>query len=260
MLEHHHPHCDISLLLARQSLYRFAAITLLDPRAGTWDKLDAIRNNQVLHHGAALIRHIPEATPASLARGEQPVSRLIPGEVLQCLPHTREHLNDAYENTFGLLVSNACPPYETEYISGKATFQRSHALADISGFYRAFGLTPSRAYPDRPDHIVLELEFMAYLLDAERRARSEHDNVELGEICFLAQRRFMTEHLSWWSPTFARLVEREDPDGFYGAAARYLAALIATERSILNVPIPNAEAHASCIEHPDACEGCAISP
>jgi hypothetical protein len=85
------------------------------------------------------------------------------------LPENHDEFNRHFENTFGLLVSNACPPYETEHIDSKFTFQQSHALADSSGFYRAFGVTPSESHPERPDHIVQELEFMACLIGRGRR-------------------------------------------------------------------------------------------
>lgn len=48
----------------------------------------------------------------------------------------------AFEQDYGRLlghtVRSECPPYELEY-RGSEVFQQSQTLADIMGFYRAFG-------------------------------------------------------------------------------------------------------------------------
>ena len=155
---------DPALNLAHQALYRFAALCLLDPRAGSWQQLNAMRPSTLLDDAAELVRGDAVAWPAQMGLGELPATALNPARVLEFLPETAGELNRQYEATFGLLVSSACPPYETEYINGKFAVQRSQTLADISGFYRAFGLRPSSAHPERQDHIVLQLEFMAFLL------------------------------------------------------------------------------------------------
>lgn len=249
---------DRALLLARKALYRFCALTLLDPRAGAWEELTLVTQGELIDEAAAVLRSEPRAQADRLAPGERPLEDLEPRHVAACLPPSRSELNAAYERTFGLLSSCACPLCESEYINGKFTFQRSHAIADVSGFYRAFGLQPSRRHPERHDHVVLQLEFMAFLLDLERGAREVPGNkaVEKAQICRDAQKRFLQEHLAWWAPALCRLLDREDRDGFYAAAGKMLAAFLAAERAILEVTPPSPLAAPGTIERPEECEGC----
>ena len=198
--------------------------------------------------------------PGGLARGERPLEDLDPERVLARLPATARQLNEEYEAVFGLLVSSDCPPYETEYINSKFTFQRSNGLADVAGFYRAFGLDPSSQGPERHDHIALELEFMAHLWGLLHHAESYRDT-SFGErvnICRQAQRRFLAEHLAWWSPAFATLLARRAEGGFYEAAAQFLAAFIAADRGLLALDAPLPTKGPSRIERPEECEGCAV--
>jgi TorA maturation chaperone TorD len=191
-----------------------------------------------------------------LGWGERPISELDPAELLASLPPSAEELNAAYEAVFGLLVSGGCPPYETEYIDSKLTFQRSQGLADIAGFYRAFGWMPSSGHPERPDHIALELEFMATLCGMELRA----DDEEHVCVCRDAQAKFLSEHLVWWAPALAKLLVHEDGSGFYGAAGRFLAALMPAHRALLGVPAHSGPATPSLIQRPDECDGCLLQP
>lgn len=248
---------DAAVLLARQALYRFSAIVFLDPQAADWERLDSLRHELLVTEAASVIRSLPEAVPARRICRERPLTDLDPVRVLAELPSSREALNRQYEETFGLLVSTVCPPYETEYINSKFTFQRSNALADVSGFYQAFGFGPSVEHPDRPDHIVLELEFMAGVIGLELCAVANgHD--ERQEICRAAQGRFLKEHLAWWAPAFAALVERESRSDYYTAAARFLAALIPAERALLGVEPQQEPGSPSNVERPDACDGCQL--
>jgi TorA maturation chaperone TorD len=252
---------DRSLNLARQALYRFTSLCFLDPKQESWERLDALRGDPILFEAAQLIRELPEAKPKELGRGERPLECLDPLGVLRQLPDSPAALNAQYERTFGLLVSNACPPYETEYIDSQLSFQRSNTMADLSGFYQAFGLTTSAAHPERSDHIVLELEFMAFLLGLQRRAedddaRQRNDRVE---VCHSAQASFLKEHLAWWTPAFARLLGRENSGGFYEAAGVFLAALIPAERAILRVALTASEVQPSVVERPEECSDCQLN-
>ena len=253
---------DPALVMARQSLYRFAGLSLLDPKAGCWEQLHGLRMDCLLTEAATLIREHPDACVGELAKGERPLADLDPQRVFDRLPRSRAALNDEFEQTFGLLVSNACPPYETEYIDSKLSFQRSNMMADISGFYGAFGLTTSKQNPDRADHVVLELEFMAFLLGLERQAEDGDPNqrADRADVCRDAQARFLNEHVAWWMPAFAHLLGRESTGGFYEAAGIFVAALIAAERAILRVPVPTTLSEpAPEVGQIEECGGCQLN-
>jgi TorA maturation chaperone TorD len=252
---------DPAVNMGRQALYRFTALSFLDPRSGSWEKLTALRTDRLLIEAAALIRGLQGARPAELARGERPFEMLDPSVVLDRLPDSPQALNAQYESTFGLLVSSNCPPYEMEYVNSKFTFQRSNTLADINGFYHAFGLTVPEGRPERPDHIVLELEFMACLLTLEREAAADGaaGAARRRQICRDAQCRFFETHLAWWLPTFAELVARQNVNGFYAAAGSFLAAFIAAEGALLGLPPVTGRVEPTTEERPELCEGCALA-
>lgn len=251
---------DLALNMARQALYRFAGLSLLDPRAGAWDRLHAMRDDALLFESATLFREAI-ATQSQLAEASDHLAEIDPQLVLARLPYSLEALNAEYENTFGLLVSSNCPPYEMEYVNSKFTFQRSNTLADISGFYRAFGLTGSETNPERPDHIVLELEFMATLFDLERGAAGldSATAAERQQVCRDAQTHFLREHLGWWVPAFGMLLAKQNGDGFYAAAGEFLSAFIVAEQELLGLPPTSNRVAPTREERPEFCEGCELA-
>ncbi len=136
-------------------------------------------------------------------------------------------LQETFNRLFGHAVRGRCPPYELEY-GGSEIIQQASGLADIAGFYSAFGMEVSRDADDRADHVAIECEFMSVLCVKEAHAgeKSEADHLD---ICVKAQRSFLKDHLGCWLPAFANRVGQADPDGFYGALARFASALLAAE-------------------------------
>ena len=130
-----------------------------------------------------------------------------------------------------------CPPYEGAWaeaqLAGKAAL-----LADIAGFYAAFGLEPAAARPDVEDHIAAECEFMSVLALKEAYALAEGD-AEGAAITSAAQRRFVGDHLGRWAATFCVALGELSPLPYYGALAALLAAWVETEIPRLGaVPAP----------------------
>lgn len=255
------PATDPDMLLARRVCYRFVALALADPRAGVWDELADPTTGDLVTEAAEVLRDEDAAVARPLALGEAPLAALNPAAILARLPRSASEFNDLYEASFGLLGGSKCPPYETEYVPSKFTFQRSNMLADLAGFYHAFGLKPSTSNPDRPDHIVLECEFLAQLLGLQWQASQSAapEAKSQAEVCQEALHRFMQEHVAWWFPAFGKLLSRQNPGGFYAAVAQFLAALVAAERALAGIQPPNEAAEPSPIERRDECSGCELA-
>src|SRR5262249_35577990 len=103
--------------------------------------------------------------------------------------------------------------------------------------------------------------FMAYVAGLRAAATGKRSAAwrERAEICRSAQQRFLAEHLAWWAPAFAHLLARQGRDGFYAAAAEFLAALIPAERALLIVPMPSiGDVKPTPIDRPEECEGCVL--
>ena len=107
-----------------------------------------------------------------------------------------------------------CPPYEGSYEVDP--FRHARQMADVAGFYRAFGAEVSG---ERPDHAGAELEFLSFL-SARRVAALADGRVEPAEVCARAEDAFLLDHLGRWFPAFCRKVAAETSSPFYAALAR----------------------------------------
>jgi DMSO reductase family type II enzyme chaperone len=135
-----------------------------------------------------------------------------------------EALQEAHRQAFGA-TGSLC--YETEY-GLPHEFRQSQELADIAGFYRAFGFDAGGQTRERPDYLGAELEFMVVLALKEAYAQA-NGLTEQMEICVDAQRKFVEDHLGQWIGLFAQGVERTAGDGPYAALARFASEFVAAD-------------------------------
>lgn len=247
--------------LARESVYRFLSAVLSDPRGGRFRLAQDAADQRLACQAAALLRE--DAAPAGRrGLGELPAEALDLANVCEHLRRPLDALLTEYDRAFGLAAGRDCPPFETEYHPNSDPFFRAQQMADVAGFYRAFGLSPSQDLPERPDHAVLELEFMAFVLLKKRMAQFEDDRDGAAEnvaVCDQAQQSFFRDHVAWWLPAFATGLRRKSGDGLYAAAGRALAALVHAERCRLGVDtasISGLPDRSDGPEEPGACGGC----
>ena len=116
--------------------------------------------------------------------------------------------------------------YGTEYMS-EHEFQRSNYLADISGFYKAFGVEVNS---ERPDALSAELEFMHYLIFKESKAPTQ----EKADICLEAQKNFFIEHLAPAARAIAQKIITATENHFYKEAASELVDFLNEEEQFFN--------------------------
>lgn len=126
-------------------------------------------------------------------------------------------------------------PYETEYGRDRP-LQKGIELADLAGFYKAFGLDPGESQ-EMLDHVAVECEFYA-VLELKAAALAAHGDPEGVEIVRDAQKKFLESHLGRFVPA---LTERPGiaRSAFYALAAAWLRALVedaCRERGAAPVP------------------------
>ncbi|MFQ5873874.1 MAG: molecular chaperone, partial [Dehalococcoidia bacterium] len=132
--------------------------------------------------------------------------------------------HEAFDESSGL----RCVPNEMAQLDGMPQLEltRTFELADIAGFYRAFGVEVSPG-SERADYITTELEFMHLLAVKESIALQEEGEGEHAEVCRGASRAFLRDHLGRWAPRLgARLVEA-NADPVYSAAGQLLGSFVA---------------------------------
>ncbi len=124
-------------------------------------------------------------------------------------------------------TSLKAPARETSYELDK-TARRSVEMADILGFYRAFGLELKA--PLEPDNLVAELEFLSYLLQKAHQLDGEGKEISLD-----AYRKFLKDHLGRWFGVFCEKVMENTETDYYKVMAKLLKDFLELETRDLKV-------------------------
>jgi DMSO reductase family type II enzyme chaperone len=168
------------------------------------------------------------AEAVRVARAEHPSAVRDALEAFAAAAGTADAEAVAGEHVFLFDRQVPCPPYEGAWGDGPRPADRPVLLADVGGFYRAFGLEPAGAEPDSEDHLVAEAEFMSALAIKEAWALAE-GLTDAVSVVREAQRAFLRDHLGRWAGAFAEALARTTPLTYYTAAAALLTAWVDAE-------------------------------
>ncbi len=114
------------------------------------------------------------------------------------------------------------PIRETSYELDK-TGRRVIEMADLLGFYTAFGVEPREG--TEPDHLSAELEFMSLLLQKEYHLNLS-GNKEGARIVSGATEEFLKNHLGRWYEIFSRTLIQTDVSKFYIEMGKFLKVFL----------------------------------
>jgi len=111
-------------------------------------------------------------------------------------------------------------------------------MFEVRGWYEQYGMTAENWRTRSEDHLALQLQFIARLLD---KAGDAGQSPELLQ----SVARFLDEHLLRWINDFGQRVAQRCATGFYAGSAlltaSYLEALRSLLEQLLDQPRPSAE-------------------
>lgn len=168
----------------RAAMYALLAHGLAAPEPHRWDLVTrslvpAIRSLE-----------LPDAIARSTTR------------LAETAPEDCSELAAAHLALFPPVAHQDAPGYETAY-RGDDLFRQMDLLADVAGFYRAHGVEVGGNERERPDHIVVELEFCSLVSRKEFYALTELGPDQV-EVCRATLTTFLADHLACWAPAFGR--------------------------------------------------------
>ena len=125
------------------------------------------------------------------------------------------------------LFLNAGPnpvfPYESVYLNREPVVIRG-AVAQVRQAYRAFDVKKDPAYYELDDHIAVELDFLAYLLDKAGQG---------DEAAFKGHIEFLRQHLLNWVVEFVAVLSGAAQSPYYQGLAELLMSFLFQERMYL---------------------------
>ena len=143
-------------------------------------------------------------------------------------------LEEEYVRVFMHSLERApCLPYESAYMDpgGQAA---GWILAMLEQEYAAAGLALSPSLKDLPDHITVELEFMAFLCGQEADAWNRETESE-GIKTLEREVAFLSSHLNRWVPGWSRRVAIADSKGIYSVVAETARTFVSHEQDLIGI-------------------------
>jgi DMSO reductase family type II enzyme chaperone len=195
---------------ARASIYHYLSTLFVYPEPAAWERLRAL-SVEDLEHALSYLGWSTEEP----ARAQRRLREM-----------TREKFEAEHVMIFGHTAAGELRPYEAGY-GTHHVFQETHALADVAGFYRAFGLETCEVQRERPDHIAVELEFMHVLALKEAYALM-HRWTAQADLCHHTESSFLRDHLGRWAPSFLKRLGDRTSNGIFDLIARATAVCLKT--------------------------------
>lgn len=211
------PKQDVGALArARSSLYDLLALGFSLPSEELLQTLGA-RIPQILGEGEALC-------PWPGLKGELERLRTFagknPGEQEKLLATLRLEYTRLFVGPYTLIV----PPYESIYREPTRTVMGTSTL-DVMRRYEEAGFLLSPSFKELPDHVAVELEFLALLSGEEAEAWERGDLAKAFRLLRLEE-AFLRDHLGEWIRGFSDRLVSSTESPFYQAMAELARAYV----------------------------------
>ena len=141
----------------------------------------------------------------------------------------QEEFESEYIGTFDIAFgpSHPCPLHESDY---RDDVSSTEITEELLRFYEHFQVKLSDKERDYPDHLVVELEFVAYL--AKKEADAGKRGNDPAPYC-RAQVDFLERHLDKWVPKLDEKIQKSIKQSFYQGASSFLREFLSSHLSYL---------------------------
>lgn len=113
------------------------------------------------------------------------------------------------------------PPFGSVYLEGQMMGESAFQAQEI---YKECGLQIANDFHSPPDHVVAELEFLAYLCFRQANSEEEH-----AQSIREKKGRFLQEHIGAWFPAFTLKINNHSRMQFYRKLADLSARIVQEE-------------------------------
>lgn len=198
---------------ARSRIYQLFQVAFSFPDSAFYEGVSQGRwQDEVMSNLAAL----PYSVPA-------------PEDGLRRVPTAHDEFQVEYNRLFeiGIMGGPPCPLYGGHYEK-----DRMRVMEEVVRFYNFFRL---RLFQDKrilPDHITVELDFMAHLARREAAALQQQRDAES---YWRAERDFLERHLAKWVPVLHQKLARQNPPPFFGAMVELADEFLRQDRNYLKI-------------------------
>ncbi len=210
----------------RQEMYRFLAGLFLRPPTAALLAL--------LGEGGA-VALFPAEDEASPSPWMREVSTFC--EEIKAMPDPVGEMEA--EHTALFVLPSGVLPHEAVYVDEKKRLGGRVTMA-VARFYEEAVIEMSGECIEMPDHLGMELEFMARLCGLEKLFREEADLIS-SQVSLTLQKEFMNRHLGCWARQCCEEVMNKAGYGFYRAVAQLTLAFLAAEEEYLGLRQTNKE-------------------
>jgi len=213
-----------NIAIYRSSLYQYFSLAFRYPNN---DIITVLKKEQnILLDGMKYLYHLTSDMDKTLNMFKKTINSIIDIQELQV----------EYARLFVGPFKLPAPPYESVYRIESKGFLMGDSTLKVKKMYQEEGLDLPKSTYILPDHIVVELEFMAYLAE-EEALTWEKMSEDKAKYYLKKQNTFLTEHLTKWIPQFAKAVYENSNEEFYCLLAKITDDFIALDNEFVKTLI-----------------------
>jgi|CXWL01.1.fsa_nt_gi TorA maturation chaperone TorD len=163
-------------------------------------------------------------------------------------PATQEELRREFMNVFKIPGPQYVTPYESVFRDGREVegqvvrgLLMGPSAVDVQRWYRLAAVDVSDVYKDLPDHIALQLNFLAHLCGKEDEFIADNDETHL-QRAWEMERDFLMAHVVSWIPALRDRIHEKCQHRYLRAVAdsavRFTRRDLATLESVVGPACP----------------------